>query len=639
LGNPLHHKIQRAREHRHMADSGGLSLVDKEHLRRRRHSSEWRRWMLFVSLALSLLALLTMYPHVAHSPPPATLRAPSQVVAETSLMWPGAFEENKVYFDDANNQASSGKLIEDLPGADQKQRFPYESSIEKSAILELGVERGDEDNYHDKEEEEQKEDDYNESSERIEAEVIEEIEKDLEGKGAALIVLSHNRPGNLRATLRVLAKLPETKRGYFTIYISCDYKPMTQVFRGIAEEDEVEGIVEDIWEMPRGFSHSGATPFHQSGMYKITEHMRFAFEEGFGRLKHSHLIILEDDLLPANDFLSFFYHLIPILDRDPTIWCISAWNDNGFRNLVINENRLFRTDFFPGLGWMIQRSHWENVLRKIWPQYASGGWDHWIRVIEEHENMDCIAPEVPRTKHDSNSGTTVKDGGKLLSTFAFSNRPPSPDVNPFGDVSYLEKPRYRADLQAMVHNAQRVSLPQYVNLARRGFSSDSELPEAMLVIYRKEQYSNLAKQIGTWRDQPRGTFEGILIVGGVRGRPFLILAEAREASQYLEPGEGIPQDSNVQPIRAESGQDCNMACTGKGLSCDADQLIFLNKCSVMKKFLPCERGCAYMIGVDMPAYVTLDQNENAKQCLRSFSESVSCGGKHQSTQRLCPCRS
>ena len=40
--------------------------------------------------------------------------------------------------------------------------------------------------------------------------------------------------------------------------------------------------------------------------------------------------------------------------------CVSSWNDNGFEKLVQPSDaaRLFRTDFFPGLGWMLRRELW-----------------------------------------------------------------------------------------------------------------------------------------------------------------------------------------------------------------------------------------------------------------------------------------
>lgn len=54
----------------------------------------------------------------------------------------------------------------------------------------------------------------------------------------------------------------------------------------------------------------------------------------------------------AEDFFSYFTALKPYLNKDKTIWCISAWNDNGAINITDREHseRLYRTDFFPGLG-------------------------------------------------------------------------------------------------------------------------------------------------------------------------------------------------------------------------------------------------------------------------------------------------
>jgi len=57
------------------------------------------------------------------------------------------------------------------------------------------------------------------------------------------------------------------------------------------------------------------------------------------------------------------------MKKDPTIWCVSAWNDNGKPNLI-NEtayDMLHRTDFFPGLGWMMNKDLWKELMVK-WPR-------------------------------------------------------------------------------------------------------------------------------------------------------------------------------------------------------------------------------------------------------------------------------
>ena len=41
-----------------------------------------------------------------------------------------------------------------------------------------------------------------------------------------------------------------------------------------------------------------------------------------------------DDLDISVDFFSYMAALQPLLDKDPTVWCISTWNDNGKKDLI-----------------------------------------------------------------------------------------------------------------------------------------------------------------------------------------------------------------------------------------------------------------------------------------------------------------
>lgn len=42
------------------------------------------------------------------------------------------------------------------------------------------------------------------------------------------------------------------------------------------------------------------------------------------------------------DFYDYFEATYPILHNDPTLWCVSAWNDNGKGGMVSND---------PGQDW------------------------------------------------------------------------------------------------------------------------------------------------------------------------------------------------------------------------------------------------------------------------------------------------
>lgn len=62
------------------------------------------------------------------------------------------------------------------------------------------------------------------------------------------------------------------------------------------------------------------------------------------------LVNFADDLSISADFFDYFRWSSTLLDRDPTLWCVSAWNDNGKRGLIDQKRSdlFWRTDFFPG---------------------------------------------------------------------------------------------------------------------------------------------------------------------------------------------------------------------------------------------------------------------------------------------------
>merc|ERR1711862_43890 len=106
------------------------------------------------------------------------------------------------------------------------------------------------------------------------------------------------------------------------------------------------------------------------------------------------------------------------------------------KGLVSDEKRLFRTDYFTGLGWMIHSDTWKKI-RKIWPANPTTGWDHWLRHGSGLRPRECVVPEVPRTHHFDTKGTNVTAGneiGRLLARMAESKLPAG---GLSGDLSYL----------------------------------------------------------------------------------------------------------------------------------------------------------------------------------------------------------
>ena len=103
---------------------------------------------------------------------------------------------------------------------------------------------------------------------------------------------------------------------------------------------------------------------------------------------------ITDDLDISPDFFEYFASTYPILHADSSLWCVSAWNDNGKASMVAEEPELlYRTDFFPGLGWMLEKKVFLELEMK-WPKTF---WDDWMRHPDQRKERACIRPEVSRT--------------------------------------------------------------------------------------------------------------------------------------------------------------------------------------------------------------------------------------------------
>ncbi|XP_045487347.1 alpha-1,3-mannosyl-glycoprotein 2-beta-N-acetylglucosaminyltransferase [Pieris rapae] len=180
----------------------------------------------------------------------------------------------------------------------------------------------------------------------------------------------------------------------FPIIVSqdCGHNATYQMIRSYTDSDPSISVVQqpDLSEIPLTRAKAKF-----KGYFKIARHYRFALNYIFRHLGHEAVIIVEDDLDISPDFFEYFLGTYPLLLRDPSIWCISAWNDNGKKELIdINRPELLhRTDFFPGLGWILRSETWDQLESK-WPEAF---FDDWLRDPQNTEGRSCIRPEVSRT--------------------------------------------------------------------------------------------------------------------------------------------------------------------------------------------------------------------------------------------------
>ncbi|KAF4690769.1 mannosyl (alpha-1,3-)-glycoprotein beta-1,2-N-acetylglucosaminyltransferase [Perkinsus olseni] len=132
---------------------------------------------------------------------------------------------------------------------------------------------------------------------------------------------------------------------------------------------------------------------HGNGYEKLAQHYGWALGRMFDYLGFKQVIILEEDMEIAPDFFNYFLASLPLLKTDPKLYCVSAWNDNGYETAVQDPRMIYRTDFFPGLGWMLTSELWAEV-RSRWP---SGYWDEFMRRPDVRKGRHCLRPEISRS--------------------------------------------------------------------------------------------------------------------------------------------------------------------------------------------------------------------------------------------------
>ncbi|CAL4121125.1 unnamed protein product, partial [Meganyctiphanes norvegica] len=148
------------------------------------------------------------------------------------------------------------------------------------------------------------------------------------------------------------------------------------------------------------FFHQRNGPHGAPVNVKIAQHMAFTLEHVFQLFPEvDKAIILEDDLQLAPDFIPFFQQTASILDGDPNLLCVNAYNYNSFNHTSYDPIRLYRVHSVPAYGWMVRRT-WAKKMLDIWPNATQDvDWDLYVRNTGFLGNWDIIIPEVPRTKH------------------------------------------------------------------------------------------------------------------------------------------------------------------------------------------------------------------------------------------------
>lgn len=191
------------------------------------------------------------------------------------------------------------------------------------------------------------------------------------------------------------------------------------------------------------------------------------------------VVVIEDDLVLAEDFVKYFYSMSRVMRVDPTLYCVSAHQDNAFFGTsyeppksLIDSGKLTELDalgfdfrrgnHFMAPGWMTSKDIYTHVVRPKWlddqGEYAfkdqlhlrNGHWDRFFDSLIG--TKDCIFPEIPRIIHQGADGFTVDQRAQmeLYSNLKLSSLPISVS---YGDLSRLTKQGYIDSIEEFISQA------------------------------------------------------------------------------------------------------------------------------------------------------------------------------------------
>ncbi|EPS66299.1 hypothetical protein M569_08478, partial [Genlisea aurea] len=323
---------------------------------------------------------------------------------------------------------------------------------------------------------------------------------------AAVVVMACNRADYLDRTIKSILKYQRPVASRFPLFVSQDGSDHRVKSKALSY-GQLTYLQHLDFEPVRT-----ERPQELVAYYKIARHYKWALDQLFYKYKFSRVIILEDDMEIAPDFFDYFEAGARILERDKTIMAISSWNDNGQRQFVHDPYVLYRSDFFPGLGWMLSNSTW-NELSPKWPKAY---WDDWLRMEENHRGRQFIRPEVCRTYNFGEQGSSM---GQFFKQYLEPIKLNDVEVDwKSMDLSYLEQGMYRKHFSELLKNATPVDAT--------GGSYD--VAGDIRISYRDHpDFERIARRFGIfeeWKDGiPRTAYNGVVVFRHEsRRRVFLV---------------------------------------------------------------------------------------------------------------------
>lgn len=325
-----------------------------------------------------------------------------------------------------------------------------------------------------------------------------------------VLIFCHARPKYLTRTLQSVFNTLNTDKWNekFVIFISQDgnHKGVERIIVKYAKQRMAYFLQFDYdstsRKMMKGFEGESWRVYH-----KISAHYKWALNKLLIDLDYDRIVILEEDMEISPDFFSYFYNLSPLIDIDKSIYCISAWNDNGQKGLVKDSNKLYRTDVFPGLGWMLTQNLWKEFRFN----FSLAFWDDWFRESKQTKNRSCIRPEISRTYTFGQIGSS---GGWFYMEFLQKMQLNKKNIDwSKQNLDYLLNQNYDQYLKDIIQNAKKIKKTDLTPKNIKKIAKDQDC----IIFYKDlQEYTRKSSVLHLMQDHkfglPRTSYRGIVIV-------------------------------------------------------------------------------------------------------------------------------
>ncbi|XP_012936070.1 protein O-linked-mannose beta-1,2-N-acetylglucosaminyltransferase 1 [Aplysia californica] len=353
--------------------------------------------------------------------------------------------------------------------------------------------------------------------------------------GIPVAVIASDRPHYLYRMLQTLLSIPGADPKMVTVFI--------------------DGYFEEPYAVTRLFGLRGIqhTPLGLRNA-RISQHYKASMTATFNLYPNAqYAIVIEEDLTVSPDFFNYFSQTKHLLEQDNSLYCISAWNDQGYEHTSKDPTLLYRVETMPGLGWLLKRSLYKEELEPMWPTpEKQWDWDMWMRSGAIRKNRECVIPDISRTYHFGSKGLNMNP---YFQEVYFKKHSLQAEGNvKLKDVDRMKKDEYEKVVAELISQAQPVD--HSVSPCDPNFISDNLPPNSMLSVYISmatptdfNVWKTVAKCLHIWDLDVRGFHKSMWRLF-LKGHPVLIIGSP--ASPYSD-----SKPAGIVPITAvkEAGKE------------------------------------------------------------------------------------